>query len=112
MKPLKTLINKKSGVILVDFITVAGLALVFTLVAVWLALHTWSYSYLNTEAYYLARASLYGNAHMCAPADHLVSQKLIKRRVFCQSSGASMNYHLLPDIQSRDFNLSVRLEVR
>ncbi len=109
MKPLKTPISKKSGVVLVDFVTVAGLALTFTITAIWLVLHTWSYSYLNTEAFYLARASLYGNAHMCQHAESLVSQKWIKRTIYCHKTGVSMSYHLLPDIQSREFYFSMRL---
>ena len=64
MKPSRKL-NKKTGVVLVDFIVAASLVALVTLSIVWLIVHLWVYNFLSLESYYLARSRLYGNTQSC-----------------------------------------------
>lgn len=109
MKPLKTQIKKRSGVVLVEALCASGLALIITISAAWLVFNVWAKSYLHTEAFYITRASLYGNLHSCRPANHLVSQHFIKRQALCTNNSTGMSYQPLPALSPKKFNLYVQL---
>lgn len=99
MKPLRML-NKKSGIVLADLLVASSLIMLSTICVIWVILHLWVYNFVNTEAYYLARASLYGNTHLCRPAETLISNSWVDRQHICSGARVETRYKIFPGLFS------------
>lgn len=97
MKPLR-MPSKKNGTVLVDFIVASSLAMLASGSIIWLVLHLWVYNFVNTEAFYLARAGLYGNTYVCQPSESLVSKIWVYRKYFCSGGSVNSQYTIFPEL--------------
>ncbi|MEZ4813735.1 MAG: hypothetical protein R3A80_00815 [Bdellovibrionota bacterium] len=104
MKPLKTRTNSQKGVVLVEFLQGATLILILSLLVMGCVLHLWTRSYLKAEAFFMARAALYGNLDSCEASTHLLSEKWTSRSYFCTGSSVHLQYKLLPKLSEKSYS--------
>ena len=95
----------RSGAVLIEALMGAGLVVVAVSFAGILTFQAWAKTFATTEAYFLARAHLYGRS-ICEPASGLVNQAIIRRQVFCQKSTVTTRYSILHST-AHDLSLTI-----